>query len=155
MKGITHISIIMTTTANCTLYTITWSLYDECCHNSSTTKSPSFSQTIHGKYYNQSWGWTIYLGAECIIYYQSQANTAAEADDLMVIFKAVGNSWSILSAILGHKYHQNHPDKNVQPKSEFDHICAFPLVYVLLTFDLDLVSNWQLHLSFCCAPYMS
>ena len=55
------------------------------------------SNTIHGKYCNKSWGWTIYLGAE--------------ADDLRVISKeALGNSWGILSAMLGHKYHQNHPE---------------------------------------------
>ena len=63
----------------------------------------------------------------CIVYYRSQADTAAEADNRRVISKeAVGNSWGILSAILGHKYNQNHPDRNLQPKSEFDHICVFP-----------------------------
>ena len=76
------------------------------------------------------------------VYYRSQADTAAEADDLRVISKeAVGNSWGILSPILGHKYHRNHPDRNLQPKSEFDHICVFPSVYAPLTFDLDLVSE--------------
>ena len=74
---------------------------------STTTKPPSFSQTIHGKYYNKS-------DQASIVCYRSQADIVAEADDLRVIFKeAVGNSWSILSAILGHKYHQNHPDRNL------------------------------------------
>ena len=42
--------------------------------------------------------------AVCIVYYRSQADTAAESDDLRVISKeAVGNSWGILSPILGHK----------------------------------------------------
>ena len=60
------------------------------------------------------------------VYYRSQADTAAEADDLRVISKeVVGNSWGILNPILGHEYHQNHPDRNLQPKSEFDHICVF------------------------------
>ena len=46
----------------------------------------------------------------CIVYYRSQADTAAEADDLRVISKeAVGDYWEILSAILGHRYYQNHP----------------------------------------------
>ena len=71
------------------------------------------------------------------VYYRSQADTAAEADDLRVVSKeAVGNSWGIFSPILGHKYHQNHPDRNLQLKSDFDHICVFPYVFVLLTFDL-------------------
>ena len=74
----------------------------------------------------------------CIVYYQSQADTAAAADDLTVISKeALGNSWGILSAILGHKYHQNHPERNLQPKTEFDHVCVFPHAYVPLMFDLD------------------
>ena len=65
------------------------------------------------------------------VYYRSQADTAAEADDLKVISKeAVGNSWGILSPILGHKYHQNHPDRYLKPKSEFDHICVFPCVHM-------------------------
>ena len=65
------------------------------------------SYTIHGKYYNKSWGWTIYLGAE--------------ADDLRVISKeALGNSWGILSAMLGHKYHQNHPETEMWVWS---HLC--------------------------------
>ena len=58
----------------------------------------------------------------------------AEADDLRVISKqAVENSWVILSAILG----QNQPVRNLQPKSEFDHICVFPYACAPLTFDLD------------------
>ena len=67
---------------------------------------------------------------------------AAEADHLGVIsMEALGNSWGILSAILGHEYHQNHPERNLQPKSEFDHVCFFPYAYAPLTFDLDLVSE--------------
>ena len=39
---------------------------------------------------------------ECIVYYQSQADTAAEADDLSVISKeAVENSWGILKCYSG------------------------------------------------------
>ena len=76
------------------------------------------------------------------MYCRSQADTAAEADDLMVISKEiVGNSWGILSPILGHEYHQDHPDRNLQPKSEFDHICFFSCVYAPLMFDLNLVSH--------------
>ena len=68
--------------------------------------------------------WVLKGDLACIVYYQSQADTAAEADDLTVISKeALGNSWGILSAILGHKYHQNHPERNLQPKIEFDHLC--------------------------------
>ena len=75
------------------------------------------------------------------MYYRSQADTAAEADDLGVISKeALGNSWGILSAILGHKY-QNHPERNLQPKTAFDHVCIFPYAYAPLLFDLDLVSE--------------
>ena len=77
------------------------------------------------------------------VYYRSQADTAAEADDLKVISKeAVRNSWGILSPILGHKYHQNHPDTNLQLKSESDHIFIFPCAIALLTLIiLDLVSE--------------
>ena len=87
--------------------------------------------------------WVLKADLACIVYYQSQADTAAEADDLRVISKeALGNSWGILSAILlGHKYHQNHPERNLQPKSEFDHVCVFPYACAPLTFDLDLVSE--------------
>ena len=86
--------------------------------------------------------WVLKADLACIVYYQSQADTAAEADDLRVISKeALGNSWGILSAILGHKYHQNHPERNLQPNGEFDHVCVFPYAYAPLTFDLDLVSQ--------------
>ena len=86
--------------------------------------------------------WVLKADLACSVYYQNQADTAAEADDLRVISKeTIGHSWGILSPILGHKYHQNHPDKNLQPKSEFDHICVFPYAYAPLTFDLDLVSE--------------
>ena len=55
--------------------------------------------------------WVLKADLACIVYYQSRADTAA-ADDLGVISKeALGNSWGILSAILGHKYYQNHPEK--------------------------------------------
>ena len=81
--------------------------------------------------------WVLKADLAWIVYYGSQADTAAEADDLRVVSKeAVGNSWGIFSPILGHKYHQNHPDRNLQLKSDFDHICVFPYVFVLLTFDL-------------------
>ena len=51
--------------------------------------------------------WVLKANLACIVYYRSQADTAAEADDLRAISKeAVGNSWGILSTILGHKYHQ-------------------------------------------------
>ena len=74
--------------------------------------------------------WVLKADLACIVYHQSQAVMAAEADDLRVISKeALGSSWSILSAILGHKYHQNHPEKNLQPKTEFDYVCVFPYVY--------------------------
>ena len=63
--------------------------------------------------------WVLKADLACIVYYQSQADTAAEADDLRVISKeGLGHSWGILSAILGHKYHQNHPERNLQPKTE-------------------------------------
>ena len=77
------------------------------------------------------------------MYYRTQADTAAEADDIRVIIskEALGNSWGILSAILGHKYHQNHPERNLQPKTEFDHVRVFPYAYAPLMFDLDLVSE--------------
>ena len=86
--------------------------------------------------------WVLKADLACVVYYQSHADTAAEADDLGVISKeALGNSWGILSAILGHKYHQNHPERNLQPKIEFDHVCVFPYAYAPLMFDLDLVSE--------------
>ena len=86
--------------------------------------------------------WVLKADLACIVYYQSRADTAAEADDLGVISKeALGNSWGILSAILGHKYHQNHPERNLQPQIEYDHVCVFPYAYAPLTFDLDLVSE--------------
>ena len=70
--------------------------------------------------------WVLKADSACIVYYRSQADTAAEEDYLRVISKeSVGNSRGILSPILDHKYHQNHPDRNLQPKSEFDHICVF------------------------------
>ena len=96
--------------------------------------------------------WMLKADLACVVYYQSQVDTAAEADDLRIISKealgnsrrhsviskeALGNSWGILSAILGHKYHQNH----LQPKIVFDHVCVFPYAYALLMFDLDLVSE--------------
>jgi len=75
--------------------------------------------------------WVLKADLACIVYYRSQADTAAEADDRSVISKeAVGNSWGILSPLLGHRYHQNHPDRNLQPKSEIDHICVFPYTCV-------------------------
>ena len=86
--------------------------------------------------------WVLKADLAFIVYLISQADTVAEADDLGVISKkALGNSWGILSAILGHIYHQNHPKRNLQPKSEFDHVCVFPYAYAPLTFDLDLVSQ--------------
>ena len=86
--------------------------------------------------------WVLKADLACIVFYQSQADTAAEADDLRVISKeALGNSSGILSAILGHKYHQNHPERNLQPKTEFDHVYVFLYAYVPLMFDLDLVSK--------------
>ena len=86
--------------------------------------------------------WVLKADLACIVYCQSQADTAAEEDDPGVISKeALGNSWGILSAILGHRYHQNHPEGNLQPKTEFDHVCVFPYAYAPLTFDLDLVSE--------------
>ena len=88
--------------------------------------------------------WVLKAGLARIVYYQSQADTAAEADDLGVISKeALGHSWGILSAILGHKY-QNPPERNLQPKTAFDHVCIFPYEYAPLMFDLDLVSEWRL-----------
>ena len=99
--------------------------------------------------------WMLKADLACVVYYQSQVDTAAEADDLRIISKealgnsrrhsviskeALGNSWGILSAILGHKYHQNH----LQPKIVFDHVCVFQYAYALLMFDLDLVSEWRL-----------
>ena len=86
--------------------------------------------------------WVLKADLASIVYYQSQADTAAEANDLGVIAKeALGNSWGILSAILGHKYRQNHPERNLQPKTKFDHVCVFPYACAPLTFDLDLVSE--------------
>ena len=86
--------------------------------------------------------WVLKADLACVVYYQSQADTAAKADDLRVISKeALENSWGILSAILGYKYHQNHPERNLQPKIEFDHVCVFPYTYAPLMFDLDLVSE--------------
>ena len=86
--------------------------------------------------------WVLKANLACIVYYQSQADMAAEADELAVISKeALGNSRGILSAILGHKYHQNHPERNLQPNTEFDHVCVFPYAYAPLMFDLDLVSE--------------
>ena len=86
--------------------------------------------------------WVLKADLAYIVYYQNQALTAAEANDLRAISKeALGNSWGILSAILGHKYHQNHPERNLQPKTEFDHVCVFPYAYAPLMFDLDLVSQ--------------
>ena len=76
--------------------------------------------------------WVLKGDLACIVYYQSQADTAAEADDLRVISKeALGNSWGILSAILGHKYHQNRPEKNLQPKTESDHVCLSVCIYAI------------------------
>ena len=61
--------------------------------------------------------WVLKADLACIVYYQSQSDPAAEADDLRVISKeALGNSWGILCAILGHKYHLNHPEGNLQLK---------------------------------------
>ena len=60
---------------------------------------------------------------------------AAEADYLRVISKeALRNSWGIM----GHRYHQNHPERNLQPKIEFDHVWVFPYAYAPLMFDIDL-----------------
>ena len=82
--------------------------------------------------------WVLKADLACVVYWQSQVDTASEADDLRVITKeALGNSWGILSAILGHKYHQNH----LQPKIVFDHVCVLPYAYAPLMFDLDLVSE--------------
>ena len=67
--------------------------------------------------------WVLKADLACVVYYQSQADTAAEAEDIRVISKeALGNSWGILSAILSHKYHKNHPERNLQPKIEFNHV---------------------------------
>ena len=103
---------------------------------------------IYGKYsinrQDELFIWVLKSDLACIVYYRSQADTAAEADDLGVISKvAVGNSSDIkmLSAILCHNYLQNHPNKNWQTKYEFDHICIFPFEYAPLKFDLDLVSE--------------
>ena len=86
--------------------------------------------------------WVLKADLACIVYYQSRADMAAEVDNLRVISKeALGNSWGILSAILGHKYHQHHPERNLQLKTEFDHVCVFPYMYVPLMFDLGLVSK--------------
>ena len=86
--------------------------------------------------------WVRKVDLACIVYYQSQADMAAEVDELGVISKeALGNSRGILNAILGPKYHQNHPVRNLQPKTEFDHVCVFPYAYAPLMFDLDLVSE--------------
>ena len=82
--------------------------------------------------------WVPKADLACVMYYQSQVDTAAEADDIRIISKeALGNSWGILSAILSHKYHQNH----LQPKIEFDHVCVFSYASASLMFDLDLVSE--------------
>ena len=68
--------------------------------------------------------WVLKADLACIMYYQSQADTAAEADDIEVISKeALGNSWGTSSAVLGHKYHQNHPERNLQPKSVWSRMC--------------------------------
>ena len=57
--------------------------------------------------------WVLKADLACSVYYQNQADTATEADDLRVISKeTLGHSWGILSAILGHKYYQNHPERN-------------------------------------------
>ena len=106
----------------------------------------SQTKTIHGKYYNKSWGWTIYLGAESRFRMRrvlSKSGLHGCWNNIQVISKeALGNSWGILSAILGHKYHQNHPDTNLQLKSESDHIFIFPCAIALLTLIiLDLVSE--------------
>ena len=86
--------------------------------------------------------WVLKADLACVVYWQSQVDTASEADDLRVISKeALGNSWGILSAILGHIYHQNHPEGNLQPKTEFDHVCVILYVYAPLMLDLDLVSE--------------
>ena len=71
---------------------------------------------IYGKYsinrQDELFIWVLKSDLACIVYYRSQADTAAEADDLEVISKeAVGNSWGILSPILRHKYNQINPDK--------------------------------------------
>ena len=62
--------------------------------------------------------------------------------------EAVGNSSDILNAILGQKYHQNHPNthnKQIKPwfatKSEFYHLCVLQYAYAPLTYDLDMVSE--------------
>jgi len=51
----------------------------------------------------------------------------------------VNNSWDILNDILGHKYHQNHPN------SEFYYIYVFCFqiltLIISLTFNLDLLSS--------------
>ena len=40
--------------------------------------------------------WVLKADFACIVYYQSQVDTAAEADDLRVISKeTLGNSWGI------------------------------------------------------------
>ena len=95
-----------------------------------------YMESITINHEDEQFIWVLKADLACIMYYQSRADMAAEADDLRVISKeALGNSWGILSAILGHKYHQNHPERNLQPKTEFDH------VYVPLMFDLGLVSK--------------
>jgi len=54
--------------------------------------------------------WVLKADLAGTVFYRSQADTAAEADDLRVISKeAVGDYWDILSAILGHRYYRNHP----------------------------------------------
>ena len=86
--------------------------------------------------------WKQIQHASCIIEVRP-IRLLKQTDDLRVIIskEAVGNSWGILSPILGHRYHQNHPDRNLQPKSKFYHINVFPYAYVPLMFDLDLVSE--------------
>ena len=60
--------------------------------------------------------------------------------------KAVGNYWDILNAILGHKYHQNHPyrviareqSQDLQPKNDFYHICVFQY----FSQSIDQLTSW-------------
>ena len=131
MRGITRISIIMTTTANHTLCTKTIAF---AMTSAATVLAQQHNRLHSHRLYMEVLQYIIrmnYLSGCCIVYSRSQADTAAEAEGLGVISKeAVGNSWGILSAILGHKCHQYDPDRNLQPKSESDHINFVLSVYV-------------------------
>ena len=59
----------------------------------------------------ESMGWSTNLFINVILANFSTNDSLGEA--LLVISKeTVGNSWDISSAILGHKYHQNHSNRS-------------------------------------------